>query len=380
MIDAESEPGTSPWRFFSLKFLGDKKFLLGLAWGLSCLIHLLVVLGPGWDLPEPPGEARRIKAELLAVVPSVPAQGKPKQPRVAHRPSSTPSKNASRAVLPSEHAEDVPASESSTPVASTSAPVVAEASAPQAADSAPQVAVAQSEPVAQQSAPDELPLADLKPVAERLPRMGRIAYTGTASLLNVMGLVSWEHDGQHYKARLGAGIVGATSTFNYESSGILGNTQLVSEQAKDDRRGKHSTANIDNQNGVVRMQRGGDERERRISGLAVALSSLPEALACLDERIEKAALFIVGDFWVEDAVVINRGLEMLRLPGTTIEARRFQSKINNGKNIDIWLAPAWHNAPARIRYDDGGVVVDLKATEVDIDGQILLKAPAGNTE
>lgn len=378
MIDEDGGGLARLGQFFSLKFLGDKKFLLALAWGLSCLIHLLVVLGPGWDLPEPPGEARRIKAELLAAAaPSTSTQSKSAPaPKHRRRPSSPPSNKASHAVLPSESATDP--TDASAPVATP--PAVAEASAPQPADSAPQAVVAQSVPIAQASAPAELPLPDLKPVAERLPKAGRIAYTGTASLLSVMGLVSWEHDGQRYKARLGAGMLGATSAFNYESSGVLGNTQLISEQTKDDRRGKHSVASIDNQNGVVRMQRGGDERERRISGLAVALSSLPEALACLDERIEKAALFIVGDFWVEDAVVINRGMETLRLPGATIEARRFQSKINNGKTIDIWLAPAWHNAPARIRYDDGGVVVDLKASEVEIDGQTLLKAPPGNAD
>lgn len=375
MIDEDGGQVAKLWHALSSRCFGNKKILLGLAWGLSCLIHLLVVLGPGWDLPEPPGQARRIKAEFLAVASSASTQSKSvPAPERHRRPSSPPSKNASHAELPRDPAIDP------TDASAPTAPAVAEASAPQPADSAPQSASVQSTPLAQESAPTELPLPGLKSVAERLPRTGRIAYTGTASLLSVTGLVSWEHDGQRYKARLGAGMLGATSAFNYESSGVLGSSQLISEQAKDDRRGKHSTAIIDNQNGVVRMQRGGDERERRISGLAVALSSLPEALACLDERTEKAALFIVGDFWVEDAVVINRGMETLRLPGTTIEARRFQSRINNGKTIDIWLAPAWHNAPARIRYDDGGVVVDLKASEVEIDGQILLKAPAGNAD
>ena len=173
-------------------------------------------------------------------------------------------------------------------------------------------------------------------------------------------------------------MLGATSSFDYTSSGRFVAQQVVTESTRDNRRGKQSTAQIDNEAGIVRMERGGDVRERRINGLAVALSSLPQALASLDWSAEKVSLFVVGDFWVEDAVVIDRGPEALQLPSLRLDARRFQAKINNGKTIDIWLAPAWRNAPARIRYDDGSLVVDLKASEVEIDGDILLSArPVG---
>lgn len=361
---------------FPLATVFQARWVLALAWIISCVVHLAVVFSPGWNLPEPPGDALRLKAELAVVTPegAVPA---PAQKKVAagkkHRPPSKPAKNVEQAALPPVPDE----AEQSSPAALTpeQSAVLADASA---VASAP--AAAESSPVAQvsQSAPAETSSAPAQSVAERLPRQGKVNYTGTASVLSVIGVVSWTHDGQHYQAQLGAGMLGASSSFNYQSSGSFGPTQLIAGQSRDDRRGKISTAMIDNANGVVRMERGGDQRERRISGLAVPLSSLPVALACLDERIEKAALFIVGDFWVEDAVVINRGMEHLRLPETVVEARHFQSKINNGKNIDIWLVPEWQNAPARIRYDDGHVVVDLKATDVEIDGKTLLKSASAS--
>ena len=105
------------------------------------------------------------------------------------------------------------------------------------------------------------------------------------------------------------------------------------------------------------MQRGSDTRERQIRGLAVALSALPEMLMTLDASVDKAAFFVVGDFWVDDAVVVQRGKEYLRLPVGRVEARHFATQTKKGDLIDVWLAPQWRNAPVRIRIEAGGVVV-----------------------
>lgn len=329
-----------------------------LAWSISGLMHLAILFTPGWGLPEPPGPATRIQAQLQAAVPASTRQNVPaprKRSRSKPQPS-IPAEGESSARLPGDaQAEDEVVNEAAVPQGDASAPL-AEASTPVAPTDL-----------------SEAQASSLPPAAERIPRQGLIHYSGSASLIPVVGLVSWEHDGQDFRAQLGAGLSGSTSSFNFESRGRLVGAQLQAATTQDDRRGKRTNGVIDNAAGVVRMRRGTDDRERRINGLAVALSSLPQALACLDEKLEKAALFIVGDFWVEDAVVINRGLESLDLPGNSIEARHFQSRIRNGKTIDIWLVPAWRNAPARIRYDDGGVVVDLKAVEVEIDGKTLHK-------
>jgi hypothetical protein len=346
------------------------RLLLALAISLS--IHGMLWFAPEWDAAETPGVALRVK--LVQQPSAVPTRDVAAPRRGAGGGSEKPGKRGT--------------AKATSPSTDASAPVVADS---EPAPPGPSGRLVISEPLYVDGEVDDLrppadaisggasgPVSQDVPIA--LPRSGRVSYVGTASFLNVTGLVSWQHDGAHYEARLGAGVLGATSSFDYVSSGRLVAQQVVTETARDNRRGKLSVAAIDNEAGVVRMERGGDVRERRITGLAVALSSLPQALASLDWSTEKISLFVVGDFWVEDAVVTDRGLENLQLPATSLEARRFQAKINNGKTIDIWLAPAWRNAPARIRYDDGAIVVDLKASEVEIDGAILMMTSRGEGE
>jgi hypothetical protein len=347
------------------------RLLLGLV--LSLVAHGLLWFIPLWEAAEPPEAALRIQLVQPAITPAPAAA-----PAVPGRGHGGGGNKPSKRGKVKEVA----------PVATTSAPEVVESALPAQGPSGglminePLYVDGEEDPARSAPAgePDGKTPSPPQEVVHPLPRSGRVSYVGTASFLNVTGLVSWQHDGVRYDARLGAGVLGATSSFDYTSSGRFVAQQVVTESTRDNRRGKLSVAQIDNEAGVVRMERGGDVRERRITGLAVALSSLPQALASLDWSAEKVSLFVVGDFWVEDAVVIDRGLETLQLPALRLEARRFQAKINNGKTLDIWLAPVWRNAPARIRYDDGSLVVDLKASEVEIDGERLLSAQSPGGE
>jgi hypothetical protein len=206
-----------------------------------------------------------------------------------------------------------------------------------------------------------------------------VLYAGTAGgfiVIGASGQASWEHDGDRLQSRLSAGLLGPDTTLDFSSTSRLVGPQIISESTRDNRRGRISTGQIDQAAGKVTMQRGEDTRERPIKGLAVAISALPQLLATLDEKLEKAAFFIVGDFWVEDSVLIARGKETLNLPAGRVETRHYAARTRNGSVIEVWLAPAWRNAPARIRIELGSVVIDLKAAEVEIDGQILARAPA----
>jgi hypothetical protein len=205
-----------------------------------------------------------------------------------------------------------------------------------------------------------------------------VAYAGTAGgfiALTATGQATWEHDGVHFQSRLSAGLSSPDSSLDYRSTGRLIDLQMISETTNDNRRGKVSSSLIDQQGGKVVMQRGSDTRERQIRGLAVALSALPEMLMTLDESVDKAAFFVVGDFWVDDAVVVQRGKEYLRLPVGRVEARHFATQTKKGDLIDVWLAPQWRNAPVRIRIEAGGVVVDLNATEVEIERKRVVSYP-----
>jgi len=339
---------------------------------VSIALHFGVLVTPAWnplEKSDPAGEALRLEAKLSAppapAAKAVAAGSKPKvKPVPRPKPAVLPP-DAPTAQLPVDEVDaNVPEAQASAPASvDASAPALADASAPASADA--------SVPLADQS------LLQI-PVAQRLPRQGLVRYRGSAgSFLSIpaYGQARWEHDGEHFQSQLSAGLTDPDSTLDFRSTGRLIGSQIVSETTRDNRRGKLSTGLIDQVAGKVTMQRGADTRERQIKGLAVAISALPQLLVTLDESVEKAAFFIVGDFWVEDSVLIFRGKERLELPAGQVDVRHYVSRTNNGSVIEIWLAPAWRNAPARIRIKLGSITIDLKAVEVVIEGQKLAHEP-----
>ncbi|KAF7598679.1 MAG: hypothetical protein CGU28_10130 [Candidatus Dactylopiibacterium carminicum] len=341
---------------------------------LSVLLHLVGLVSPPlWAPPfvEPEGEAVRLEARLSS--PPPPPAPAP-QPVPKHEPAESVIR-AEPAPVPVTESAAIEESPLETPeIASESPPIEAPDSGEIPADAS---APAEAPILAESSSPviDEPPAAL---AAERLPRQGRVRYTGTGGgfiSIGVSGEARWEHDGVNLHSRLSAGINSLDGQFAFESDSVLAGPSIVSTQSQDRRMRKHSSARIDQGSGVVYLARGDDRRERTIKGLAVALSALPQAIAVLDESLEKAALFVVGDFWVEDALLVARGPQRLRLPHGVMDTRLYQTRTNNGSQIDIWLAPAWQNAPARIRIEINGWVIDLRAESVEINGEMLLNEP-----
>lgn len=374
---------------------------LVLAFCISLLVHLMGFGAQEWehaeDAPDVHG-APRLIANLLAtkavVKPSVP----PEQPKIRHKlrqpaPSSPPRKGATIARLPDSESQSAPEPAQSAapdrevvrqqpePADSQSqpeSPVVATQSAPSAEAAGSEPLAQASVPVASVSAPAQQEAVIQLPVAQKLPERGEVLYLGTAGgflALTATGRASWQHDGAHFESTLSAGLTSPDSSLDYRSSGSLAGLQMISESTRDNRRGKISTSVINQGTGKVFMQRGSDRRERDIRGFAVALSALPEMLMTLDEHIDKAAFFVVGDFWVDDAIVVQRAKDYLRLPVGRVQARHFSTRTKKGDLIDVWLAPQWRDAPVRIRIEASGIVVDLQATEIRIDGETLVSTP-----
>lgn len=328
----------------------------------SLALHLLSLLSPG---PEsllddiPPGEALRLSARVSASVP--PPLARPPQPKPS-RPA--PPQEAPAVILPALPGESAAA----LPPPSEALPEV---------ESLPPADSASAPPALAESAPASEPEVRVFN-SERLPQQGRVLYSGSAGgviALSATGLVSWEHDGKRFESRLAAGLSGPDTALDFRSTGRIVDRQLISEASSDQRMRKHSTSLIDQQAGLVLMQRGEDKRERQFKGLAVALSALPQLLIALDDRVEKAAFFVVGDFWVEDSLLIARGPGTQNLPVGRVETRHYQSRSYTGKLVDVWLAPGWRNAPVRIRIESDGFVLDLKASLVEIEGQELVREP-----
>ena len=336
---------------------------LQLALGVSLLLHLLGLFSPGLAPPalvEREGEAVRLEAVLSAAAP-------PATPAALVPPAPAPRPGASSARLPT--------------LPEPAASDVAQSSPPEAL--APVLTQDEGRPVPEPAAsPTEAETEAVPPpayyAADRLPRRGRVRYTGSGGGFITLGLggeVRWQHDGVNLSSRLSAGINSLDGQFEYESRSLLAGEQIVSLSSQDRRLSKHSSARIEQAEGMVYLQRGEDARQRTIKGVAVAISALPQVMQVLDASQEKVAFFVVGDFWVEDAVLVAGESRQLRLPQGAVDARHYQTRTNNGSQIDIWLAPAWHNAPVRIRIAIDGWVIDLRADEVEIDGRIFLEAP-----
>lgn len=349
--------------------MSDRRLQLALA--LSLLAHLLGLLSPGVvapDILEREGEAVRLEAVLaLAATPA---------PEPAPAPAPAPRPGVSQASLPALPPAPEPA-QSAAPAEDMPVDAGEPPAATETAEAAPETVIASD--IAQATADTEpAPPPPAFLAAERLPRQGRVRYTGSGGGFITLGLggeASWQHDGVNLHSRLSAGINSLDGQFEYESHSQLLGEHIVSTSSRDRRLSKLSTARIDQAAGLVYLQRGEDRRERSIKGLAVAISALPQVMQTLDEAQDKVAFFVVGDFWVEDAVLTAGEPQRLRLPQGPVEARHYQTRTNNGSQIDIWLAPAWRNAPVRIRIELAGWVIDLRADEVEIDGEILLEAP-----
>lgn len=340
---------------------------LNLAVLLSLCVHLVALFWPGiepLDLPEPPGEAKRIEARFLP--PPAPAPAPAAKPVAKSRPrpaaaATVALTQAQSAVPPNEEASSAPVQAGDEPLAAASVPAdAASAPVPVAMESAVVAEAAQSAP--------------LTPVPFMLPAQGRVVFSGSVGGvvgLAAFGEASWTHDGQHLQSRLAAGINSTDGMLDFRSESLLSGSQIISESTDDRRMSKHSTSQIDQREGVVHLQRGPDTRERTIKGLAVALSAMPQMLATLDPSLDKAAFFVVGDFWVEDSVLIAGGEESLRLPVGVVNTRHYQSRTSNERTIDIWIAPEWKNAPVRIRIRFDGYTIELKAASVEIDHATL---------
>lgn len=349
---------------------------LGLAVLLSLGTHLLVLFWPGLEpleLPEPPGEASRIEARFLPPPVAVP------QARVTPAPKPRPASGRAVALAEANTAQSGNAeAASAAPAVASPAPSV-DATEPPVAASAALAEAPAPEPAASAALAEASQSAPATPAPFVLPAQGRVIFAGSIGGfvgLAAFGEASWTHDGQRLSSRLSAGLSAPDGMLDFRSESLLSGSQIISESTDDHRLSKHSTSRIDQREGVVHMQRGPDTRERTIKGLAVALSAMPQMLALLDPAIEKAAFFVVGDFWVEDSVLIAGGEESLRLPVGVVNTRHYQSRTAGERTIDIWIAPAWQNAPVRIRIRFDGYTIELKAASVEINHLKLAESPS----
>ncbi|MEC5400199.1 hypothetical protein [Uliginosibacterium sp. H1] len=216
----------------------------------------------------------------------------------------------------------------------------------------------------------------------RWPNKGRVTYVASVLWgilpLEGSGEQRWEHDGEGFRVRQVVGGLGREIV--QESAGRILRGQPIIDGFRETRtNGRSAQALIDQANGSILQIRGEERRERKVEGAILDLVTLPHMLAAVGAQIDVVEFNAIGGFWVERVVVANEGEVEIELPLGRVMARRFHAETRQGQyKIDIWISRDWRGAPLRIRVDDRreGLRVDMRATEIELDGQIVASTPA----
>jgi hypothetical protein len=337
-----------------------------LAVSVSVLTHVAALLVPGWQLPEDEDlGGKPLSAVLLAapaVEPQIPA------PKPAPRPAKPKKPAPPIADAPTAALGDTP-TDSSAPQADTAAQLP-----DQVAQSAPAVEVAASAPApeAQSLAVAEAasaPLADLSGWAKQ----GRVRYVSSYYGLMVTGVQEWSRDDAQFSASLRGLVPIKGELIKQESSGRIVAGRPVSDSFRETFNSSQYETLFDAAGNTVKQVRKGTPREVETGGYALDMLALTHFMSLQPVGAPNFDVFVVTFRGSVSRVSIEqRPVSALQLPLGTISARQFHAEARNGSlKIDIWLAADWSNAPVRIRVEDGNGTYDLKAEEVELNGQIV---------
>ncbi len=327
-----------------------------IALGLSLLLHLAIIGGPGWRLPffDGPATTEILEAHLLPT---------PQPPRLAPAPPPA----AARPGRPQPGRQPPPAGPSRPQaVPPTSAgPAGAEQGAPVAADPAPVAA----------------PAVVTDSVETSWPRQGRIRFSvsrgeGERGMQIGQSSHSWQHDGRHYLLRTVSETTGLVALFRpativQTSEGELTADGLVPREFRVERDGRTAErARFDWESGKVMLASGrGKLREAPLApGAQDLLSQIYQiGLAGIAARIEM--MIATGKNYGRYAYEAV-GDEMLATPFGALRAWHVKTPALPGEQaMELWLASDYRNLPLRILYHDRkGEVYDQNVVDFEVDG------------
>lgn len=362
---------------------------LWIAVGVSAVVHLAVLLIPGWRLPSeeanvlPPLDAR------LAPLPKPSIRPVDDEKRVvlgdapAPRPKPKPRK-------PARPAEPAPATG---PVASI-APDPTSGSGTENTEDA--VAGTDAKP-ADNTPPDPAPETETgkggqgktgKPagpsIAELWASSGKVQYNvirGERNFIIGRTTHAWTHDDEHYSMETvieTSGLVGLVKPFRMvqRSEGRIGPKGLLPEKFTVERDGQmKERADFDWSSAKVVLVAGDRQREFSIAEGDQDVLSLMHHLSFQPDGPLRAELLVVTGKSAVRSVIENLGIEELDIPAGKVSAYHLGSTGHRGElKIDIWLARDYANLPVRLKITDkNGDVLDQVATGVDLGARAAAK-------
>lgn len=331
----------------------------------------LAALGQDPLAPGPLFQTRTVAAQVKAAAnaptkppaPATPVAAKPPSaakpgdaaeanPTVA--PATAPETGAQTGAQARPEARPESAAEPSaaTPTASPPAAAVPEASA------------------AQTSPPGAEPLP-VQTLAVSVPANTTLRYATEAKRgflsLSGEGELRWQHDGQHYQARLNLSVTGVRA--EYTSAGRITPAGLAPERFADKSRGERA-AHFRPELGLISFSANTPDAplvpgaQDQVS----ALLQLAGLLAAAHTPLAQGQLFSFQLVSAREAVPYSfqvMGNETLKLPQGALEVVKLlrvpRADRAHERKIELWFAPALNWLPARIRYTEAnGTVIEAQ--------------------
>jgi hypothetical protein len=328
-----------------------------LALGISLLLHVLLLVGPGWTLPqwdltlEPPAFDAQLVAVPAPLAPAAPPNLRPPaaKPRAPHSPP------APVAIPPPE-----------LPVETS-----AEAGAPEAVAGliAPAGALVEAVPAAQPPAPAEAAPPPLNPLPTRLDLRYQVRYGLAAGEQTLL----WVIEGERYTVTSVAAASGLASVFYrgrfvQTSRGRITPRGLQPEEFWDQRGDKRSSARFDEASATLTLTPAkGEPRHFALQGevqdalslfFQMALTAPPKdgqlAYRVFNgKKLRSHTYEVRGEETLETALGMLRTLHLVRVGG---EGR-----------FEVWLAIDRHYLPVRI----------VRAEESGAEGELTIRSVGG---
>jgi hypothetical protein len=346
---------------------------LGLALWAVAVLALHGVLLTGWpaavaplrvDAPRVLTVRQLAAAPIAAPAPAVPEPSAPQRPGAVARSSSTQAAQAAQAALAAQ------AASASTVAAATTAQAVAPATAAAASAPVPAPAAASDDDEPLQLAAAAAPRAAAPPAAAsapptyrtRIPPSAVLRYDLRRGALGGEGELRWQHDDGRYELQLQGSVLGL-SLLSQSSRGGFDAAGLAPERFLDRRRGREQrAANFQRERGLITYS-GDAAQHPLLAGAQDRLSWMVQLAAIVDAdparwqpgtQVEMAVTGSRGDSDVWTFTVSGR--EAVELAGgRPIEALALarEPRKPHDTSVQVWLDPARHHLPVRLRLSNG---------------------------
>lgn len=347
-----------------------------LPFALSVLIHVAVLFGPGWTVPEaalaPPLIAARLVAARTEAAPprQLTASAPARVAKGARGSAAKPSASAAEASLPATSDEQVEPDQGG----------AGEGAAPSPRSRAGDDPKAEwpSEPAEDEGKP--LSRVD----TTNWPHRGEIRFALLLGRFEVgKAAHAWRHDGERYEIRsqmetTGIAAIGRDVKVAESSTGAITVAGLQPTEYRLERLGKPvERVQFDREGGLLRQEGSAGARERELAGDSQDLLSLYYQIGFLAASSSEMRMSIASARHYGSLAIQRLGEEQAETRLGPLRLLHIRTELpSRDQSVEVWLAVDYRSVPVRIRFvDHKGDAYELQAVSVELDGARLAQPP-----